>query len=153
MDNNQVAPADHVEDKPKMVPEPFGYFRCTLDGWIDCAETDEGARPLYEYSAIEKRDAEIERLRKSLLAAGFTDCGGELWKPQLGQSASPLLDELTTLRAQLQEAEGKAQMFDWLRDQYHGFAYLRNSGVPGVSLESEIRKALATYQSTQGQNK
>lgn len=28
--------------------EPVGYFRCTLDGWIGCAETDEGARPLYE---------------------------------------------------------------------------------------------------------
>lgn len=28
--------------------EPFGYFKCTMDGWIDCAETDEGARPLYE---------------------------------------------------------------------------------------------------------
>lgn len=29
--------------------EPFGYFRCLpLSGWEDCAETDEGAIPLYE---------------------------------------------------------------------------------------------------------
>lgn len=29
-------------------PEPFGYFRCTIEGWEDCAPTAEGARPLYE---------------------------------------------------------------------------------------------------------
>ncbi len=38
---------DHFPDAGKMI-EPFGYFRSTLDGWEDCAETDEGARPLYE---------------------------------------------------------------------------------------------------------
>ncbi len=39
--------SDHFPDAGKMI-EPFGYFRSTLDGWEDCAETDEGARPLYE---------------------------------------------------------------------------------------------------------
>lgn len=29
-------------------PEPFGYFRPSVDGWEDCAPTAEGARPLYE---------------------------------------------------------------------------------------------------------
>lgn len=29
--------------------EPFGYFRCHIDGWENCAETDEGARALYEH--------------------------------------------------------------------------------------------------------
>jgi hypothetical protein len=38
---------DHFPDARKMM-EPFGYFRSTLGGWEDCAETDEGARPLYE---------------------------------------------------------------------------------------------------------
>ena len=28
--------------------EPFGYFRALPVGWEDCAETDEGAIPLYE---------------------------------------------------------------------------------------------------------
>lgn len=29
-------------------PEPFGYFRAEPFGWTDCAETDEGAKALYE---------------------------------------------------------------------------------------------------------
>jgi len=29
--------------------EPFGYFRADAFGWTDCAETDEGAKALYEY--------------------------------------------------------------------------------------------------------
>ena len=28
--------------------EPFAYFKPFVDGWMDCKETDEGARPLYE---------------------------------------------------------------------------------------------------------
>ena len=28
--------------------EPFGYFKAEPFGWIDCAETDEGAKALYE---------------------------------------------------------------------------------------------------------
>ena len=28
--------------------EPFGYFKPETFGWTDCAETDEGAMPLYE---------------------------------------------------------------------------------------------------------
>ena len=27
---------------------PFGYFRAEPFGWTDCAESDEGAKPLYE---------------------------------------------------------------------------------------------------------
>ena len=33
-------------------PEPFGYFRALPFGWEDCAETDDGAIPLYEHPAI-----------------------------------------------------------------------------------------------------
>jgi len=28
--------------------EPFGYFKAEPFGWTDCAETDEGAKALYE---------------------------------------------------------------------------------------------------------
>jgi hypothetical protein len=59
--------ADHSEQVLEMVPavakvlsEPFGYFRSTLDGWIDCAESDEGARPLYEASQITQATAALQ---------------------------------------------------------------------------------------------
>lgn len=32
-------------------PEPFGYFRAMPFGWEQCAETDEGAKALYEHPA------------------------------------------------------------------------------------------------------
>lgn len=34
-------------------PEPFGYFKADPFGWTDCAETDEGAIPLYEQADID----------------------------------------------------------------------------------------------------
>ena len=43
----QLAVQNHIPDDRKMV-EPFGYFRSTIDGWENCAEHEEGARPLYE---------------------------------------------------------------------------------------------------------
>jgi hypothetical protein len=33
--------------------EPFGYFKADPCGWTDCAETDEGAIPLYDRAAID----------------------------------------------------------------------------------------------------
>jgi hypothetical protein len=44
-------PHSHIVDANKMV-EPFGYFRPEPFGWTDCAETDEGAIPLYEHPHI-----------------------------------------------------------------------------------------------------
>ena len=32
--------------------EPFGYFRAEPFGWTDCAETDDGAVPLFDHAAI-----------------------------------------------------------------------------------------------------
>lgn len=29
--------------------EPFGYFKADAFCWTDCAETDDGAKPLYEH--------------------------------------------------------------------------------------------------------
>jgi hypothetical protein len=36
---------DAAADK---LQEPFGYFKAEPFGWTDCAETDKGARALYE---------------------------------------------------------------------------------------------------------
>ena len=38
--------------------EPFGYFRPEPFGWTDCAETDEGAVPLYEHPATAFKQAD-----------------------------------------------------------------------------------------------
>ncbi len=35
--------------------EPFGYFRAEPCGWTDCAETDEGSKPLYEHPPAAQR--------------------------------------------------------------------------------------------------
>lgn len=47
--------------------EPFGYFRATAFGWEDCAETDEGAKALYERP--DPRVAELEREAAEVTAA------------------------------------------------------------------------------------
>lgn len=49
----------------KRSPEPFGYFRAEPFGWTDCAETDDGAVPLYEQRDIEA----LVKQRDGLLAA------------------------------------------------------------------------------------
>lgn len=48
--------------------------------------------------------AELERAKRALLAGGYTDLGGQTWKPPLGPIAAPLLDELDAARADLREA-------------------------------------------------
>ena len=52
-------------DETKMNPEPFGYFKAEPFGWIDCAETDDGAQPLYDQAAIDA----LKKQRDVLLAA------------------------------------------------------------------------------------
>ena len=49
----------------KHTPEPFGYFKAEPFGWTDCAETDDGAVPLYERKDIEA----LMKQRDELLAA------------------------------------------------------------------------------------
>jgi hypothetical protein len=34
--------------------EPFGYFKAEPFGWTDCAETDDGAVPLYEHPPVQQ---------------------------------------------------------------------------------------------------
>lgn len=48
--------------------------------------------------------AERDRLRKSLLAAGFTDRGGELWMPPIPKEAKVLVDMLQETQAELEQA-------------------------------------------------
>lgn len=45
--------------------EPFGYFRAEPFGWVQCAETDEGAVALYEKATVDV----LTRQRDELLAA------------------------------------------------------------------------------------
>ena len=48
---------------PVELPEPFGYFKPFVDGWMDCKETDEGARPLYEAPQPQADARDAERYR------------------------------------------------------------------------------------------
>ena len=68
-------------------PEPFGYFKVEPFGWIDCAETDEGAHPLYDEQTVDllvkQRDellSDIERCYKMLLSE--PDTSGALFKAE-----------------------------------------------------------------------
>ena len=58
-------------------PEPFGYFKAEPFGWTDCAETDEGAWPLYDQQVIDdltkQRDDVVAALEKAIdfVPAGY----------------------------------------------------------------------------------
>ena len=61
-----LAQAEKEAEKPAASAEPFGYFRALPMCWEDCAETDEGAIPLYERpqpDRVAELEAEVERLR------------------------------------------------------------------------------------------
>lgn len=67
-------------------PEPFGHFKAEAFGWTDCAETDDGAQPLYDQAAIDELGERLKdalRQRDALLAAlrmiaGANDCGSSM---------------------------------------------------------------------------
>jgi hypothetical protein len=61
--------------------------------------------PVFDRWASRDREvaAEIRRMYASLVAGGFTDEGGELWKPPIGPSAMPLLERLDKQRALIEE--------------------------------------------------
>lgn len=58
-----------------------------------------------ESAACADRDARIAKAENTLIAAGYTDEGGELWKPPIGPAASPLLDRMAELERELSEAQ------------------------------------------------
>jgi hypothetical protein len=56
----QIAARDAIHTAIKQslaapVQEPFGYFKAEPFGWIDCAETDDGAIALYEHPAAQRQ--------------------------------------------------------------------------------------------------
>ena len=55
-----LAQAERESEKATVSAEPFGYFRVTPVSWEDCAETDDGAIPLYAAPQPD-RVAELER--------------------------------------------------------------------------------------------
>lgn len=53
---------------------------------------------------VERNDGLINRVQRAedtLRQAGYTDHGGQLWKPPLGPSAIPYLDKITALKKEL----------------------------------------------------
>lgn len=52
--------------------------------------------------------AEVERAKRALLAGGYTDHGGQDWKPPIGPSAARLLAELDDVRTQLHADDQRA---------------------------------------------
>ena len=51
-ENNPMPFARAIESavlKKLKAQKPFGYFKAEPFGWTDCAETDDGAKPLYEH--------------------------------------------------------------------------------------------------------
>ena len=78
--------------------EPFGYFRPEPFGWTDCAETDEGAIPLYTHPAAVPED--VQRIIKEVCEAyRGTD---------LGKVAESICDNLLEAITAAQ-AQGKAK--------------------------------------------
>jgi len=57
---------DHFADAGKPMPEPLGYFRPEPFGWTDCAETDEGAQPLFDLETVEALQASLVEARNRL---------------------------------------------------------------------------------------
>ena len=64
------------EELAKPEPEPFGYFKAEPFGWTDCAETDEGAKALYEAlpQCQPLTDEEIDRLALNYSLPYLTRC-------------------------------------------------------------------------------
>lgn len=90
-----------IEEKLK-AQEPFGYFRAEAFCWTDCAETDEGAKPLYEHPlppADVVRDAERYKWLRKVAPNIFWDSHDKeigfvrfdtkayLWKPEIFDAA------------------------------------------------------------------
>lgn len=58
--------SDHLASTGKPMPEPFGYFRPEPFGWTDCAETDEGAQPLFDVQAVHGLAIELASLQAAI---------------------------------------------------------------------------------------
>jgi hypothetical protein len=69
--------------------EPFGYFKAEPFGWVDCAETDDGAVALYDTTALQAAiDAAYERAAVALEAGviGHSECAEDVRALKKGTS-------------------------------------------------------------------
>ena len=60
---------------------------------------------------ISKLKAKLAKAERTLGHAGYTDLGGELWRPPLGKSIKPMLEENATLRKGILNHQGVVQSF------------------------------------------
>lgn len=104
-DGKSVAIFD-ATDPPEVANARAASMALLLNGgvpkWVQPAEgrapDDPGMDELQEM--LIGLAARLERAERTLASAGYKDCGGSLWKPPLGPSASPLLDKIDQLRAE-----------------------------------------------------
>jgi hypothetical protein len=81
--------------------EPFGYFKVEPFGWTDCAETDEGARALYEAPPLPvQRQPLTDELYKELLFA----VGNKYPNETRHQTALRYIKDAETCHTQLAKA-------------------------------------------------
>lgn len=52
----------------------------------------------------------LSKATRSLELAGYTDEGGELWKPSIGRNVSPLIDRIDELQHQLTAAQKQNEL-------------------------------------------
>lgn len=62
-------------EQPAQQQEPFGYFKAEPFGWIDCADTDEGAIALYERPQPAQQepltDEQLQEIEAAVWGAAF----------------------------------------------------------------------------------
>ena len=96
-----LAQAEREAEKATASAEPFGYFRVTPFGWEDCAETGDGAIPLYtapQPDRVAELERELETERMRLAACGTAALGYYDWCADEYRSAS--LDDVLRLRVE-----------------------------------------------------
>lgn len=116
-DGKSVAIFD-ATDPPEVANARAASMALLLNGgvpkWVQPAEgrapDDPGMDELQEM--LIGLAARLERAERTLASAGYKDCGGSLWRPPLGPSASPLLDKIDQLRAERDTAIAAALAAD-----------------------------------------
>lgn len=85
--------------------ESKGWWRRACD-WLDVVTCPHIVRELSRLrTQLQAVSAEHVRALETLRCAGYRDLGGSLWKPPLGPSVSPYIEEIDLLAAQLAEAK------------------------------------------------
>ena len=96
------------------------------DGWPAIQMRDVTAL----LDTIEAQSKQIESMNsaeKTLRQMGYTNEGGEYWKPPLGKA--PDFDLLNSLHMQIEALQADAERCRWLRDYSYGASPLNECGV------------------------